>query len=203
MNKEINEYHGSNELPVALPKVGIIGLGRAGKGTATEILEETFNFKGFTVSKLIREYAGKNNIVLNGRQDFWRTKLEMQELFGENTLLERSIARLQEIYYNSPDTVNGVVLDGVRFPSFLRNFKKLPNSYVIGINTHPLVRYERDKILRPSGVISLEEFLEDESLEMETVNQALGLSDVIIENNAERDELKSQLVKVITNRFEF
>ncbi len=200
-NRYGREAKYGNELPLQLPKVGLIGFSRTGKGLASETLKREFGFRSFPLSNVVREYAQQRGITLTRREDYWNTYLKLREQFGENYLLKRAMEELGRAYRDPQTNITGVIFDGIRTPGVAREIKELPNSLLIGIKALPEIRLLRARADRPEDNVTLEELLRYEELERESVNEALAQADVVIQNEGRREDFQSKIREVVANGF--
>jgi dephospho-CoA kinase len=187
-------------IPVELPKIGLVGLSRTGKGTAAKYLEENFGFASFTMSDVIREYAKANDITLSRKPDFWATRNRMNEIFGEDYLLAETLKNLGLKYQAYPEQVKGIVIDGIRDIRNALNLKDLPTSLLLALISNDELRHQRKRTERPEDFTKFADFLADEADERTIIEPIYPHAFAII-NNGPEDHFKKLIRTTVMTQF--
>ena len=101
--------------------VGITGLSGSGKDTAAVYLEKK-GFKNYSLSDEIRIEARKRGLRTD-RDSLIKLVDEMRATLGKDILSQRMLKRIK----------GNSVVTSFRHPVEVKNFKKLPNFYLINV----------------------------------------------------------------------
>lgn len=184
--------------------LGLTGENCSGKTTVAEYLKK----KGFyylSLSDVIREEIAKEGIPLT-RENLVKKGNEMRKKFGEGILAKLTIKKMEE--------GKNYVIDSIRNPGEVREFKKLQNFYLLYINAPAEVRFERIKARgREEDPHTFEEFLKLERMEEESkesykqqLKKTANMADFVILNDSTLERLQERIDEVLKNilgRFEF
>jgi len=113
--------------------IGITGTFGSGKTTITNHLIKR-NFKFITISDLVREKAKKQNLPIERKilQDLGN---KMRKLYGKNYWAKKSLERI--------NIKKDWIIDGIRNPGEIEEFKKIPNFILISLDAPLEVRIKR------------------------------------------------------------
>jgi len=169
----------------------IIGLtGKSGSGK-TEVCNylKLKGFKCYSLSDILREELksrgqkiSKENLINLGNQ--------LREKFGSGILAKRVIEKMND---------EDLVIDSIRNPSEIKEFRKKKDFILLGITAPLEVRYKRFQSKKKEDELSFEEFKRLEKTENsdlpsnQQLNKCLEMADVIIENEGTIEELHEKL----------
>lgn len=174
--------------------IGLTGRIASGKGEIAEFLKEK-GFDYYTISKKVREVAGKVNIPIKREslQDFANL---IRKYEGAGAWVRRIIAE------NVKDIEKrDYVIDGIRNPGEIEELKKTGNFILISIDAPFEIRYERVlKRNKDSDPKEKEEFIKiderdfgEENPEGQQVGKCMAMADFQIINNSTLEELNRQI----------
>lgn len=185
-----------------IPKVGLIGLGRCGKGTVRAYLEKTYGFMGMSVSDLIRQFALEHGIALRCRNDWWETGITMQKQLGADVFERQTAARLASLYQEAPTRLRGVALDGIRIQSILDSFRNLGNTVIIAISAPVEDRYARYCASSQPPHQTMAEFQQDEGPELSSIWALMKQATYTLENEGDIPELLREVQICLAAHFQ-
>lgn len=171
--------------------IGVTGMMGAGKGEVVNFLKT----KGFV------HYSSREFILNEVR------KQGLEETRDSTTLVADNLRRehgpdfiMRSLYEESIKNGKDAVIESIRTFGEIAFLRQIPNSYLLGVNAKPEIRYAR--ILERAGAfdhISYEKFLSDEAREISddpnrgNLTGCLAQSDIVFENNESLDDLYSQI----------
>lgn len=175
--------------------IGITGKYASGKGEVAKILQEQ-GFSYYSLSDVIREELKKENKETS-RENMTIKGNSLREEHGPGVLGKK----MRELI-KKPDNN---ILDSVRNPFEVNELRKLKNFHLLGIDAPIEMRLKRlQKRARAGDVKTLEELKAaeaKENKELDTnqqLDKTLSMADNIIMNDGSRNELKSKVLKVIS-----
>lgn len=165
-----------------------------GKGTTGDYLIQKYKAERKKFSDCLgdiadRCYLEKNRVNLQGistaLRSFYGDDFLSKVLFND---IKKSRAKI-------------IIIDGVRRKGDIKNFIKLPNFYLIFIETEPKIRYKR-LLLRGEKTDdknkSYKDFLKDSNNEAEKqIDSLRSISAFFIKNNTDLKYLYSQVDKIL------
>ena len=174
--------------------IGTVGENASGKTTATEYLKENFNATSFRFSDALCDIL-KRLYLENSRANFQTLSTALRQNFGDD-LLSKIIAHDVENCDN-----NLIITEGVRRPTDIEYLKKMPNFYLIAIETAEEIRFERvrERREKPDDANKTwEEFKLESAQESEQkIREIAKMANFKINNNGDKKELYEQLEKII------
>lgn len=178
--------------------IGFTGLMGSGKGMAVNYLVEKYGFKSDALSNRVKEEVLKNGEEVN-RITLPETAGRLREKFGLEVLAKKT---LEKIMQENPDKV---ALDGIRSVEETVFLKKLPNFYLIAIETNQELRFKRlaNRIVPGRAEPQTwEEFLAAEEKDRNfgmNIPGSIKLADFHIKNEGTEKELFQSLDKILSN----
>ncbi len=177
--------------------VGITGFLACGKGTISEYLKEK-GFKIYSCSDIIREECKKQKLEIT-RENLQMLGNQLREKHGSNILAKRLVEKI------SLEETKGnhiFVVESIRTPLEIEEFKKLNDFALVFIDADPKIRYERAKarLREKEKIDSYEEFMASEKKELESDDpnsqQLLKCKDVsefTVTNNTTVEEFRKNI----------
>ena len=174
--------------------IGLTGTIASGKSTIADILKER-GFEHHTYSDILRLEAKKRKID--------PTRENLQKLGNQFKKDSKNLGILSRLIIENAKT-NNLIADGIRTIDEIKELKKYPDSYVIGINASQELRYRRLASRKRSGdPLTFEEFkkIDDHEnkgiTEGQEINKCLKNVDFLINNNTSLEDLKKQLKDIL------
>ncbi|MCG2717264.1 MAG: dephospho-CoA kinase [Nanoarchaeota archaeon] len=174
--------------------IGLTGTIAAGKSTVADILKEK-GFEHHTYSDILRLEAKKRNIE--------PTRENLQELGNKFKRESRNMGILSRLIIENSKS-DKIIADGIRTVDEIKELKKHPNSYVIGIDAPQRLRYERLVSRKRVGdPISFEEFKKIDEHENkgltpgQEINKCMKNSDFIVINDKEHESLRKRIEDIL------
>ncbi|MEM5875066.1 MAG: AAA family ATPase [Candidatus Aenigmatarchaeota archaeon] len=188
--------------------IGLSGYAASGKTEVANYLKEKYNFTVLEFSQIIEEEAKKLGLIKEnlGLEEKKRVLSEVGSIIRKKYNDEAVFARLliKKIVEENKDKV---VVTGFRSLNEVEVFREKfkYNFYLIWIETDVKLRYERRKAQDPDFNLSFEEFLERDKNDVIKLglDKIKEISDIIIENNSNIEDLKKRidnLLKSISNK---
>jgi len=173
---------------------GFVGQIASGKGTATEYLKTKHGASTYRFSTMLRDVLDRLYINQT-RENLQAISQILRENFGEETLAHV----MAEDVKNDKDKL--VIIDGIRRPDDVKNFKKIPGFILVNITADIEKRFERIK-KRSENLDdkqkTLEEFKADHKKEAELkINEIATEAKEIIDNNGNLENLYQNLDKLL------
>lgn len=174
--------------------IGLVGPLASGKETVKKYLVEKYKAKDCRFSTILRDILNRVTIPIS-RENLQKLSTVLRVNFGED-LLAKAIA-MDAAKFDSEI----VVIDGVRRPTDIEHLTKLPNFFLVKINTDPKLRYER-LIKRNENEgddkKTYEEFLKDHEAEADRlVPVVMATAKHSIDNSGSFGDLYKQVDELI------
>jgi dephospho-CoA kinase len=174
--------------------IGLTGTIAAGKSTIAEILKKK-GFEHHTYSDILRDEANKLGIE--------QTRENLQKLGNKIKEESNNLGILSRLIIESSKSDN-IIADGIRTVDEIKELKKYPHAYIIGIDASQRKRYERLAERKRAGdPLTFEDFKKIDEHENtgvtkgQEINKCLKNCDFLIINNGDINELKEKLDKII------
>lgn len=179
------------------PKIvlGLVGKFCSGKGSVAEYLVKKHGFKAASFSDRIREE------ILNRGQEITRENLQivggqMRQEFGPAVLAIKTWEHIQKA-----SAVKAVV-ETPRSVEEVEYLKKIPNFFLINVDSDQKIRFERMKARkRESDPQVWEEFLAAEERDLHkdgrSIEECIAMSDSNLENNGTEKELFQNIEELL------
>lgn len=186
----------------ALPKIGFAGPPSSGKGTAAEFLSSNYGFAKATFSQGIRNHAQ----FMHGieppypRELLKETGLRMIDAFGPLALLRNAVKRTMYDFAQNP-SLQGIVLDGFRWPQEGYAISQLPNSLIIWIEANQETRKQRLFERGRPGDMTEADFYETDKMEIDWVEPIRRFSLATIVNDGDIESFQAQITELMEERF--
>lgn len=186
----------------ALPKIGFAGPPSSGKGTAADFLSQTYNFTQTTFSRGIRDHLEYMHGILPPYQrDLLKnTGLKMIDAFGPLVNARNAIKYTMYAYAHNP-SLQGVVIDGFRWPQEGIAISELPNSYIIWVEADQELRKQRLFERGRPGDLTESDFYETDRMEIEWVEPLRRFASATVINNGDIKSFHSQISSLVEARF--
>ncbi len=177
--------------------IGVTGTNGAGKGEIVKYLVEQLGFMHYSVSGFIVEEIIRNGLTVD-RDNMIMVGNDLRATFGPAHIVEVLHAKACEDGGDS-------VIESLRALAEVRRVCEL-GGFIIGIDTHPRLRYERIRARRSAkDAVSFDEFIAQERSEInpddptkQDLRGALKEADVIITNDGSFEELYEMLDHALT-----
>lgn len=179
------------------PKIvlGLVGKFCSGKGSVAEYLAKNHGFKAASFSDRIREE------ILSRGQEITRENLqvvggEMRQEFGPAVLAIKTWEYIQK------NGAEKAVVETPRSVEEIEYLKKLPNFFLINVDSDSKVRFERmKKRNRESDPQTWEDFVSSEQRDLKgdgrSMEECIAMADYHLENNGTQEELHQKIEKLI------
>lgn len=180
--------------------VNIVGLSGSGKTHISEYLETNFGFFIYKTSEVLKDYAQKNGIKLNGRSDY----VKCHELLNRDDPL----AIIRPILKSRHQRI---CLDGMRAPAPFLYLRKQLGAVLIFLDVPTEARFKRINTDRKrSGhriVKTVKELNKDESIDysndpyLPNVNRMREIADYKINADQPLDIVIKDIKKILRKEF--
>ena len=177
--------------------VGITGRIASGKGVLTNYLMD-LGFKQISLSQEVREEATIRGLEIT-RENLQNLGDEMRRQFGAGIWAKKVVERINKENYPN------WVIEGIRNPAEIIEFKKLKNFFLVAIDADRELRFKRLlQRSKPSDPRIFEEFVKIDDRDFCDLNNELGqqvgkcmqLADFEIENNSSFQEMSEKVKEV-------
>ncbi len=180
--------------------IGLTGTLCAGKGTIAEFLKEK-GFEYYSLSDEIRKELDSLGLERT-RANLIDKANELREMYGAGALAKRVLYRLS-------NRKTSAVVDGIRNPEEVRELRKRPDFYLLGIDSSQRARFKR-MLKRKRGEKdpeTLEEFRKLDQSDRgigtpetaQQVGKTMKMADAIILNNSSLKKLQEKLGKALSD----
>lgn len=175
--------------------IGIVAQIGAGKDTVARYLEVFYNAKALRSSDMLGEILKILNLNSTKREYLQKLPVAVRNSFGVKTISRAMVGRMKK------QKENIVIWNGIRYPSDVQEFNKLPNSILIGVTASERTRFNRIKKRKEKAGeenLTLAKFREEEN--RDTEKNALKLiadANYKIFNNRSVGALYKQIAKII------
>jgi dephospho-CoA kinase len=174
--------------------IGLTGTIASGKTTLADILKEK-GFEHHTYSDLLREEAEKESIE--------PTRKNLQELGNKFKKDNNNLGILSKMIIDNAKTDN-ILADGIRTIDEIKELKKYPKAYVIGVDAPQKIRYKRlSDRKRPGDPLTFEKFKEIDDHENkgltpgQDINNCIKKADFVVINDHSIKDLKSKIEAIL------
>lgn len=172
--------------------IGLTGPKLAGKGTAAVHLADKHDAVVYSMSGILSDIARRLHLP-NSRANLIAIVNGLRDQFGEDILAQV----LKEDVAEAGNAIS--VIDGIRMPSEVDIFSKLPDFHLIYIDAPVEERYNR-ALNRGEKAgeqdMSFEEFKAEEEARSETkITSLRERADIVIDNSATIEEFHEMLLK--------
>ncbi|MCK5282979.1 MAG: dephospho-CoA kinase [Nanoarchaeota archaeon] len=174
--------------------IGLTGTIASGKSEIAKILKDK-GFEHHTYSDILREEAKKQNIQ--------PTRENLQRLGNKIKEESKNLGILSKLIIENSKSGN-IIADGIRTVDEIKELKKYPHAYVIGIGAPQNLRFERMKSRKRAGdPLTFEQFKEIDDHENkgltkgQDINNCLKKADFTIINDGSFENLKNNIHKIL------
>ena len=172
--------------------MGVTGMPGSGKGVVREIVRE-YGFPVVVMGDEVRAEAARRNLEPTP-ENLGKLMLQIRAEEGPGVLARRCIPKIRAL------DAEVVVVDGLRSPHEVREFKKVfPRFKVIAIYASPKTRFQR--LLRrgrSDDPKDWETFYMRDQRELSVgIGEVIATADYMIVNEGSIEELKAQLKQII------
>ncbi len=166
--------------------IALVGMPLSGKDTAGKYLEQHYGFRHVSTGQLVRDHIAKNDLGEPTRELMVKTANDLRLSHGADYFVKKAIAA----------GGGRVIVDGIRAVGELKAVKQLEG--IVIATLAPLEkRYQWAKARnRVSDRVSLEDFRQDEEVEMhsesehkQNISSMIENADHLIENNDSLEKL--------------
>ena len=175
--------------------IGIVAQIGAGKDVAARYIETFYNAKALRSSDMLGEILEILNLNSKKRRNLQLLPIAIRSAFGPKAISRAMTARMKR------QKANIVIWNGIRYPSDVAEFKKLPNAILVGITAPERLRFRRitkREEKTGEGALTFKQFRIEEA--RDTEKNALMLiagADYKIENNRSLNRLHKELSKIM------
>jgi dCMP deaminase len=176
--------------------IGLTGKNGSGKTAVCEYLQSR-SFEYYSLSDEIRKEIRSRGLEIT-REVLINIGNELRETFGPGILAERIL--------NSLDHDRNYVIDSIRNPHEVEVLKRRPDFTLLALDADEAIRFERSrKRGRENAALTLRQFIEEESRELDSsnpANQQLNATrekaDLVVSNNGTLEELHGRLDELLS-----
>lgn len=175
------------------PKIifGLVGKFCSGKGLVAEYLVKKYGFVSASFSDRIREEILKSGQEIT-RESLQKFAGQMRQEFGPAVLAIKTWEHIQK------EEAEKVVVETPRSVEEVEYLKKIPNFFLIDIDSDQKIRFERMKARnRESDPQTWEEFLAAQNRDLHqdgrSMEECIAMADFKIENNGTAKELYQKI----------
>lgn len=119
--------------------IGIVAQIGAGKDAAARYIEVFYGAKALRSSDMLGEILGILNLNPTKRENLQKLPIAIRSVFGKKIISHAMVERMKK------QKEHIVIWNGIRYPSDVDAFRKLPNSFLIGITAPERTRFNRIK----------------------------------------------------------
>ncbi|TSC52699.1 MAG: Uncharacterized protein LiPW41_69 [Parcubacteria group bacterium LiPW_41] len=177
--------------------IGIVAEIGAGKDAVAKYLEVFYQARVLRSSDLLGEILRMLKLDSKKRKNLQKLPIAIRNTFGAHTISKAMVHWMRE-----QKNANIVIWNGIRYPSDVEEFKKLPNSVLIGISADLLKRFKWIKKRKEKSgeeKITYAKFLEEAGQDTEK-NVAKIIeknATYVIQNNKTITSLYKKIAKII------
>lgn len=186
----------------ALPKIGFAGPPSSGKGTAANFLSSNYNFTQATFSQGIRNHLEFMHGAMPPytRELLKNTGLRMIDAFGPLALLRSAFKQTLYDFAQNP-SLQGIVIDGFRWPQEGYAISQLPNSFIIWIEADQELRKQRLFERARPGDLTEADFYDTDKREIDWVEPIRKYASTTVVNDGDIASFQTEIEKLIETRF--
>lgn len=186
----------------ALPKIGFAGPPSSGKGTAADFLSKTYNLTQATFSQGIKDHLQLTHGVEPPypRELLKNTGLRLIDAFGPLTLVKSAMKRTMFEFAHNP-TLQGVVIDGFRWPQEGQAISQMPNSYIIWVEASQESRKQRLFARGRPGDMTEADFYETDKMEIDWVEPIRRFASETVVNEGDIESFHRQVANIVEAKF--
>lgn len=174
--------------------IGLIGSMGSGKSTAMNYLATKYGASKHSFSEMLKEILEYLNLSIT-RENLIDLILALMERFGEDVLAKPMKEKVLK------DKKSLIVVESIRRPADIKELKKIPNFYLIGITAEEKIRYQRiyNRGQRADDKKTYEEFLKDHKRKTELlVDDLVKGADFKVDNSKDQKSLEESLDKIMS-----
>lgn len=178
--------------------IGITGTYRSGKGTVSEYLISKKNFKHFSMSDYIIEVLEKRGFHQIDRKAMIDEGNRIREELGADFIVK-------ELFKRAKIEGGDIIIESIRNPAEASFIKSQKEGYLIAVDAHPRIRY--DRAIAEGGIkdnVTFEEFIESERKEFsstdpnaQNLKKCVEMADFKIDNNSTKEELENHVREIV------
>lgn len=186
----------------ALPKIGFAGPPSSGKGTAADFLSQHYGFTQATFSRGIRDHLEFIHGIKppHERPLLKATGLKMIDAFGPLFNVRNAIKYTMRDFSSNP-SLQGVVIDGFRWPQEGHAISQLPNSYIIWVDADQELRKQRLFERGRPGDLTEADFYETDKMEIEWVEPIRRFASATVLNEGNTQSFHEEIASLVETRF--
>jgi len=172
--------------------IGLAGMPGAGKSVVVNVAKAS-RYGIIVMGDAVREEAEKKHLEPNP-ENLGKIMLELRQEAGNSIIAKRCIPKIEKTKENK------VIVDGIRSPSEVEEFKKhFPKFTLIAIKASPETRFKRLYHRRRSDdPENWEIFHERDMRELSVgLGNAIAMAEYLIVNEEEREVVKEKIKKVL------
>jgi dephospho-CoA kinase len=168
--------------------IGITGLARCGKDTVADYLANSFGFKVFTMSDVIKTELMKKNMIIT-KDNMSKLGDLMRDEFGKNVVAVKTLERAKKF--------PKVVITGLRSPEEVKFFKyESDKFFLINVFSNDKLRFRRRSQLDPN--LPSEFYKRDNrDLKNKGLDEVIKKADYVINNNYSLDNLYKKVDEIL------
>ena len=178
--------------------IGIVAQIGAGKDTVARYIEVFYNAKALRSSDMLGEILEILNLDPTKRAHLQKLPVAIRNTFGSKTISRAMVRRMKK------QKENIVIWNGIRYPSDVDEFRRLPNSILIGVVAPESVRFRRIKERKEKTGeenLTLKQFREEQGKETEiNTLKLIDDADYKILNNKTLNTLHKQIAHIIESQ---
>lgn len=179
------------------PKIilGLVGKFCSGKGSVAQYLVEKHGYISASFSDRIREEIKKQGQEIT-RENLQKVGGQMRQEFGSAVLAIKTWEYIQK------EEAEKAVVETPRSVEEVEYLKKIPNFFLINVDSDQKIRFERMKLRkRESDPQTWEDFISSEERDLKgdgrSMEECIAMADFTIENNGTEKELHKKLDKLL------
>lgn len=182
----------------ALPKIGFAGPPSSGKGTAADFLSKRYNLAQATFSQGIRNHLKfVHGIEEPYPRDLLKnTGLGLIDAFGPLALVKMAMKRTMLEFSHNP-TLQGIVIDGFRWPQEGEAISQMPNSYIIWVEAPQEIRKERLFARSRPGDMTQTDFYTTDKMETDWVEPIRKFASETVTNEGDVESFHQKLAQIV------
>ena len=172
--------------------VGLAGMPGAGKSVVVAVAKES-GYGVVVMGDVVREEAVRRGLMPSP-ENLGKIMLELRQKEGNSIIAKRCIPKIENTKENK------VIVDGIRSPSEVEEFKKHFSKFsLIAIHSSPETRFKRlYHRQRSDDPENWEIFHERDKRELSVgLGNAIAMAEYLIVNEEEREVVKEKIKKVL------
>lgn len=161
-----------------------------------EYLTRKYRFTHYSVSQYLKENLQEKGLVAN-RKNLIILANQIRKEKGADFIVKR-------LFKLASKTNKNTIIESIRCPAEAVFIKK-QNGILLGVTASAKIRYKRIKKRgSEKDIVSFEDFLKQEKLEMESkdpqkqnIKKCLEMADFVVDNNKSKSRLYEEIEKII------